>query len=130
MYQYKYTNDDLNLHHFHFEGSIEEEEVTEFKTNFLSILNKNKLFYFIIDISQINSFNIRFFMSIRSLIDENKILVKSCLGASSIIVSSRYSGILNMLMKLKKSYSPNYITSTVESAIEFLLGIHQQKIGL
>ena len=69
-------------------------------------------------------------MSIRSLIDENKILVKSCLGASSIIVSSRYSGLLNMLMKLKKSYSPNYITSTVEYAIEFLLGIHQQKIGV
>ena len=130
MYQYKYTNDDLNLHHFEFEGLIQEREVNEFKETFLKILNKNKLFYFIIDISKIDSFDLRFFMSIRSLIDKNKILVKSWLGGSSIIVSSRYSGILNLLMKLKKSYAPNYITSSIESAIQFLLGIHQQKIGV
>lgn len=130
MYQYKYTNDDLNLHHFEFEGAIQENEVNEFKETFLNILNKNKLFYFIIDISKIDSFDLKFFMSIRSLIDKNKILVKSWLGGSSIIVSARYSGILNLLMKLKKSYAPNYITSTIESAIQFLLGIHQQKIGV
>jgi len=130
MYQYKYTNDDLNLHHFEFKGLIQEKEVNEFKETFLNILKKNKLFYFIIDISKIESFDLRFFMSIRSLIDQNKILVKSWLGGSSIIVSSRYSGILNLLMKLKKSYAPNYITSSIESAIQFLLGIHQQKIGV
>lgn len=130
MYKYKYTNDDLNLHHFEFEGLIQEREVNEFKETFLKILNKNKLFYFIIDISKIESFDLRFFMSIRSLIDKNKILVKSWLGGSSIIVSSRYSGILTLLMKLKKSYSPNYVTSSIESAIQFLIGIHQQKIGV
>ena len=130
MYQYKYTNDELNLHHFEFKGTIKTEEVNNFKTDFLKILNDQKLFYFIIDISNINSFDLKFFMSIRNFIDENKESVQSFLGASSIMVSSRYSGILNLLMKLKKSYAPNYITSTIESSVQFLLNIHQEKIGI
>tara|TARA_Y100000589_G_C26921619_1_gene534636 strand:- start:335 stop:727 length:393 start_codon:yes stop_codon:yes gene_type:complete len=129
MYQYKYTNDDLNLHHFEFKGTVNVDEVKSFKNDFLKILHEKKLFYFIIDISNINSFDLKFFMSVRNFIDENKELVKSHLGASSIMVSSRYSGILNLLMKLKKTYAPNYITSTIESSIQFLLNIHQEKIG-
>jgi len=128
MYKYKYTNDELNLHHFKFEGIIKEEEVIEFKKDFLKILNSKKLFYFIIDISEINSFDLKFFMSMRRCIDENKELVKSYLCASSIVVTSRYSTILNLLMKLKKSYSPNYVTSTVNYAIEFLLNIRQKRL--
>ena len=93
-------------------------------------MNKKKLFYFIIDISKIKSFDLKFFMSVRNFIDENKTLVKIYLGGSSIIVSSKYSGILNLLMKLKKSYAPNFVTSTIESSIQFLLGIHQKKIGI
>ena len=64
----------------------------------------------------------------RRCIDENKELVKSYLCASSIVVTSRYSTILNLLMKLKKSYSPNYVTSTVNYAIEFLLNIRQKRL--
>ena len=130
MYQYKYTNDELNLHHFYFEGLVTNENVTKFKTNFLKILNSNKKFYFIIDISKISSFDLNFFISVRSLIDKNIDLVKSWLNASSIIVSSRYSDLLNLLMKLKKSHAPNYITSTTDSAVKFLVKIHQQKIGV
>jgi len=125
MYEYKYTYEEISLHVFDFHGSINQDDVNNFKSDFLKILEKRELFYFIVNISNISCFELRYFLSVRNFIHSYTDIVKNHLGASSIIVSSRFSGILNMAMKLKKTIAPYYISSDIESSVQFLINIHQ-----
>ena len=127
MYNLKRTNDDININLFQFSNTITKDDLINFQKDFDLIFSEKKTFFVIFNLLNISSFDMNFFITMLSYIHKNKVLVKEFMKASSIIVTSKFRPILNMALSIKKPFTPNFVTSDLNVAIEFLLKVNHVK---
>lgn len=124
MYKYSNSNDDMNINFFEFYGEPTEVDFENFKNDFHKLVNGNDLFLAIFDLRLISSFNSSFFYKFSGLIYEDKDKVKNVLLGSSIIIKKKFKNLLKVCMTFVTPIAPNYISSSLEKSVSFLLSIY------
>ena len=116
---YEFSNLICNIYLFKFSNNITSEEIDNFKNDFSNIVKEDKLFFFIIDLYNINDFKTSFFYSIMKSIESHEKSLKNNLIASSIILSPKFKKILTVFINMKKQIAPNFISPNISSSINF-----------
>ncbi len=124
MYKYSKTDDVMNLNLFEFFEDPTEEDFEKFSNDFKMLLNAERPFLVIFDLKNIKSFNADFFYKFMTTIYENKKKVEKNLHGSSVVIDKAFRKILKLCLSIKKPVSPNYVCSSLENSVEFLLGIY------
>ena len=124
MYKYSKTDDVMNLNLFEFYEDPSEDDFDKFSIDFKSLLDEEKAFLVIFDLKNIKSFNADFFYKFMTTIYENKKKVEKNLHGSSVVINKSFKKILKFCLSIKKPVSPNYVCSSLENSVEFLLGIY------
>ena len=124
MYKYSKTDDVMNLNLFEFYEDPSEEDFNKFSIDFKILLDGERPFLVIFDLKNIKSFNADFFYKFMTTIYENKKKVEENLHGSSVVINKSFKKILKFCLSIKKPVSPNYVCSSLENSVEFLLGIY------
>ena len=126
MYKYYTLKDGFNLSLFEFSKKTSNDDFNLFKNDFDKLLKKKDVFVAVFNLLNIESFNINFFYQKMNYIYSNKEEVKKYLKASSIIISKNYIKLIELGFVFKKPITPNYLTSNLESGIQYLLEINKK----
>lgn len=124
MYKYSKTDDVMNLNLFEFYEDPSEDDFNKFSIDFKILLDGERPFLVIFDLKNIKSFNADFFYKFMTTIYENKKKVEKNLHGSSVVIDKAFRKILKLCLSIKKPVSPNYVCSSLENSVEFLLGIY------
>ena len=102
---------------FKFYDILTDDDVSKFAKDIQKLLNKNEIFYIILDVMHIKNFNFDFFNKF-DYIFEDEYKVKRYFKGSVILTNNKR--ILSFILSIKKPLMPTNVNNNYQDAIKYL----------
>lgn len=121
MFNFSSIDDPININLFKFYNDIHKEDFKKYEIKMDELYNKKKNFYLIFDLLEVGNVNLGLvFKQAKYMMERTELNKKFLVGSVILVKSTVVKGIINMIFSIKKPVSPNLVTDSFQSGLEYL----------